>query len=328
MTRPTFRALLRDIAGSAARRMKGKPARDRARIGKREIHRGNSANEVLLHVASSTVPLAVSRLGTTENAVVKYYVENQQNGHCSFPENLTTAIRELSGFFPPDDELLSRFCRESLEHMRLVDVMAVRSEKREHTYWKFEDFFVKRYSQRSTLVDINALVPLGNPQSWTRQLKGRRVLVIHPFARTVAEQYMKRNKLFDIPDFLPDCEFDVLPAVQSIGDNSGSTGFPTWFDALEFMKAEMTKRDFEVALIGAGAYGLFLAAECKRLGRIGIHIGGASQLLFGILGRRWTDPTSPDSSAVIPFVNEHWIGPAKSEVPQGAEKVEGACYWL
>ena len=76
------------------------------------------------------------------------------------------------------------------------------------------------------------------------------------------------------------------------------------------MKKEIAHRDFDVALIGAGAYGLFLATECKRLGKVGIHIGGATQLLFGILGKRWTDPSSPDSSSVLPFINEHWTGPA------------------
>jgi hypothetical protein len=245
-----------------------------------------------------------------------------------FPENLSRAIKELSGFFPLDDELLSQFSRETLEHLGEIDVLAVRSEKREHAYWGFENFFIRRFARQSTLIELNTLVPLGNPQSWTKELKGRRVLVVHPFAHTVTQQYGKRHELFDIPDFLPDCHLDVLPAVQSVGDNSSQTGFATWFDALDSMRKEIARRDFDVALIGAGAYGLFLAAECKRLGKVGIHIGGATQLLFGILGKRWTDPNSPDSSSVLPFINEHWTGPAKAEVPAGSAKVEGGCYWV
>lgn len=328
MPRPTLRALMRDASGRVMRRLRGKPTRDRARIGRREIYLDTRANEVLIRVASSSLPLAVSRLGTTENSVVKYYVENEVNGECAFPEHLSTAIKELSGFFPLDDQLLARFSRETLEHLRKIDVMAVRSEKREHAYWNFENFFIRRFARESTLIDLNSLVPLGNPQSWTRELKGKKILVVHPFSRTVAQQFDKRHELFDIPDFLPDCELDVLPAVQSVGDNSSHTGFNTWFDALDSMKKDIARRDFDVALIGAGAYGLFLAAECKRQGKIGIHIGGATQLLFGILGKRWTDPNSPDSASVLPFINEHWIGPTESEVPAGASKVEGGCYWV
>ena len=328
MPRPTIRALFRHFVGRMLRQLKGKPSRDRSRIGNRKIHRGRSANDILVGVSSGSIPFAVSRLGTTENALVKYFVENQENGECVFPENLTTAIKELSGFFPLDDSLLSRFARETLEHLGEVDVMAVRSEIGEHSFWRFEDFFITKFARQSALIDLNALLPLGDPTSWTKSLKGKRVLVIHPFADTVARQFEKRQDLFDIPDFLPDCDLDVLPAVQSVGDNSSKTGFATWFDALDSMRAEIARRDFDIALIGAGAYGLFLASECKKQGKVGIHIGGATQLLFGILGRRWTDPNSPDSSSVLPYVNEHWTGPQASEVPAGASKVEGGCYWV
>lgn len=328
MDRPTLHALVRDMWGTVRRVLNGKPLRPRSRIGLRPIKKGQRANAVLTEIASLATPRAVSRLGTTENALVKYFVENQENGECVFPENLTTAIKELSGFFPLDDSLLSRFARETLEHLGEVDVMAVRSEIGEHSFWRFEDFFITKFARQSALIDLNALLPLGDPSSWTKSLKGKRVLVIHPFAETVARQFEKRQDLFDIPDFLPDCDLDVLPAVQSVGDNSSKTGFATWFDALDSMRAEIARRDFDIALIGAGAYGLFLASECKKQGKVGIHIGGATQLLFGILGRRWTDPNSPDSSSVLPYVNEHWTGPQASEVPAGASKVEGGCYWV
>jgi len=328
MPRPSFRALTKNIIGRLKRRLNGKSGRDRTRIGRRKIHKASAANQILIGAASSPLPLAVSRLGTTENAVVKHYVQNQVDGRCAFPESLKQAIKELSGFFPIDDDSVSRFSRETLEQLEEINVMGIRSERREHSFWSQEKFLLTKIARQSTLIDFNALVPIGNPQSWTRELKGRKVLVVHPFARTLTQQFAKRHELFDIPDFLPDCDLDVLAAVQSVGDNSSQTGFATWFDALDHMKKEIARRDFDIALIGAGAYGLFLAAECKRLGKVGIHIGGATQLLFGILGKRWTEPSSPDSRSVLPFINEHWTGPTKAEIPAGASKVEGGCYWV
>jgi hypothetical protein len=130
------------------------------------------------------------------------------------------------------------------------------------------------------------------------------------------------------PCFFSGCDLNVLPAFQNVGDIPSQTFFAIWFDALEYMKEEIARRDFDVAPIGAGAYGVFVAAECKRRGEAGIHIGGATQLLLGILGKRWTDPSSPDSSSVLPFINEHWTGPTKAEIPAGASKVEGGCYWV
>jgi glycerol-3-phosphate dehydrogenase len=54
-------------------------------------------------------------------------------------------------------------------------------------------------------------------------------------------------------------------------------------------KKRSTKKDYDVALIGCGAYGLPLASHVKRKGKQSIHLGGGLQLLFGIKGKRWDD---------------------------------------
>lgn len=76
----------------------------------------------------------------------------------------------------------------------------------------------------------------------------------------------------------------MIRAVQSLGGNSQ---FKDWFEALEYMKTEIDKVDYDICLIGAGAYGFPLAAHVKRQGKQGVHLGGALQLLFGIKGKRW-----------------------------------------
>ncbi len=57
-----------------------------------------------------------------------------------------------------------------------------------------------------------------------------------------------------------------LRTVKAVQSNAGNkTRFATWFDALESMKEEISRHDFDVAVIDAGAYGLPLAAFCKSL---------------------------------------------------------------
>ena len=50
------------------------------------------------------------------------------------------------------------------------------------------------------------------------------------------------------------------------------------------MKSQMDQTDYDIALIGCGAYGFPLAAHAKRMGKQAIHMGGSLQLLFGIRG--------------------------------------------
>jgi Cys-tRNA synthase (O-phospho-L-seryl-tRNA:Cys-tRNA synthase) len=89
------------------------------------------------------------------------------------------------------------------------------------------------------------------------------------------------------------------------------------------MKDEMTKKDFDVALIGCGAYGMPLAAHAKSMGKVGIQLAGWTQMLFGVYGERWVSQQSEYSR----FINEYWIRPNESEKPSESKGVENGCYW-
>lgn len=90
----------------------------------------------------------------------------------------------------------------------------------------------------------------------------------------------------------------------------------------QYMKKEIDKVDYDICLIGCGAYGFPLAAHVKRTGKKAIHLGGGLQLLFGIRGKRWDMRDEYKS-----LMNEYWIRPSEDETPVVAKKVEGACYW-
>ena len=79
-----------------------------------------------------------------------------------------------------------------------------------------------------------------------------------------------------------------------------------------------------MAIIGCGAYGFPLAAKLKAAGKQAIHLGGATQLMFGIKGYRWENNYP---SKIATFFNDAWIHPSASETPKGAETVEKGCYW-
>jgi len=128
------------------------------------------------------------------------------------------------------------------------------------------------------------------------------------------------ERLWDDPDVLPGFDLQVIKAVQSIAGEP--TEFATWFDALEYMKAEMNARDFDVCLVGAGAYGPPLAAHAKSLGRKGVVIGGGTQILFGIRGKRWDERED-----FVGSFNGYWVRAKPSEVSRNAEAVEEGCYW-
>ena len=109
--------------------------------------------------------------------------------------------------------------------------------------------------------------------------------------------------------------------------------FKTWFEALDYMYDEVMKKDFDVALIGCGAYGFPMAAHVKRSGKKAVHLGGATQLLFGIKGNRWEDPMYGVKEWGLPkgfyteMFNPYWAKAGKDRRPANADSIEGACYW-
>ena len=115
----------------------------------------------------------------------------------------------------------------------------------------------------------------------------------------------------------------TLKAIQTLCGEKDER-FGTWFDALDYMYKEAMKIDFDIAIIGCGAYGMPLAAMLKKAGKQAIHLGGATQLLFGIKGRRWEENYP---SKIATFFNEYWVYPAESEKPKNASTVEMGCYW-
>ena len=96
------------------------------------------------------------------------------------------------------------------------------------------------------------------------------------------------------------------------------------------MKKEILAIDFDVALLGCGAYGFPLAAGIKKAGRQAVYMGGVLQILFGILGRRWDGSRFGGiehmDESLKRYYSDAWIYPLEQR-PADADKVEYGPYW-
>ncbi|QNU23476.1 hypothetical protein [Geobacillus zalihae] len=270
-------------------------------------------NQLIGELIASNNPLMIARLGATELACVVEYLEKREKGK-KWSDSIKKRMSTLSGFFPATDDMLDRFSVEFLEHVSNVDVMGI-------WYNPKEDKICRNYCPNASYVALKALEPYYVSDPWSQYLANRKVLVIHPYDETITSQFInKRKLLFNNEKVLPPFELSTIKAVQSIANNK--TPFKNWFEALEYMCDEITKKDFDIAIIGAGAYGLPLASFVKNMGKQAVHMGGATQILFGIKGKRW------DSHEFISkLYNEHWVRPSIKDIPKNYKDVEGGCYW-
>ena len=283
--------------------------------------------KIFEELINSPSPIMIARYGSTELTCVLAYILSRSDK--SFVEKSIDYIRgeipafwfghknrtEIcanSGFFPNDKKLIIQFSERMMKDSKQLDVLL--------TWLNGEKYTFPFLPESCKIISLWDIEPFFQQTPWTMCLQGKKVLVIHPYAKTIEKQYRNRHNIFPAKQVLPEMDLKTLKAVQTIENNKSP--FATWFHALQYMEEEIDKIDFDIALIGAGAYGLPLAGHIKRTGKKAIHIGGSLQLYFGIIGLRWENMAHFKA-----LFNEHWVRPLPEEYPEDYKKMEGGAYW-
>ena len=290
-------------------------------------YQGQNASDYLKTILSKNQPCMISRFGDLEFAALLTYLniaENQsflsksinyitgKSGCFWWDDKLIQLIADTTGFFPTNESSLQQLCELYLKDIKNIDVLGS---------WLVDDKQIKQtFFPNAKTVRLEDLEPYYHQNPWSEILKEKTVLVIHPFEESIKSQYENRSLLFQDTRILPCFELKTLKAVQSIGNTDGQ--FSTWFEALDYMCEQITNIEFDVAIIGAGAYGLPLASFVKKLGKKSIHLGGATQILFGIKGHRWEQRLFFQK-----LFNEHWVYPLAVERPKAFQKADSGAYW-
>lgn len=281
--------------------------------------KGEKANKLIFDSLTQDSPLMIARfgafeLGIAQSILTPFNLKNLSRflkgdiASIGFNKNLAESFCNNAGFFPNDKKLIHRYAHMLIQDMKECDILGS---------WLPGEKFFSAHLINSKSVPLKDLEPFNHLFPWTKALSGKKILVIHPFEDTIRHQWNIKDQLFPSPDILPDFELQIIKAVQSIAGNESR--FNNWFDALDYMKGEIDTRDFDIALIGCGAYGFHLAAHIKRLGKKAVHMGGVLQIMFGIMGKRW--------EGKYPFINDKWIHPLQSDIIKDKESVEDGCYW-
>jgi hypothetical protein len=262
-------------------------------------------------------PGAVGKIGAGEIAALRHYMRRADSGgRCEFwPGYVARNLHRIAGVYPPEPAVFSRFCRTYAEALTSLDALAV--------WFNFgENAALRRYVPNATLMHLNALEPFYHDPPWSRHLAGKSVIVMSPFAATIEAQYRRRQQIWrGRPHVLPDFQLRAIGVPLSA--YLASPEYPDWFAALDAMRTRMeAAMPFDVAIVGAGAWSISLVAHAKKLGAWAIHLGGATQILFGVKGRRWET-----NKRITAFYNEAWTRPSESETPANVQAVEGGCYW-
>jgi hypothetical protein len=151
----------------------------------------------------------------------------------------------------------------------------------------------------------------------------QRWLVISPFVKSMQKQVVHLEKVFSKFDWSvrlkgmeTRCRFLRCPFFSYLE----ASPYRDWSEGLYKLTEAALREEFDIALVGAGAWSLPLLGNLKKAGKKGIHLGGSTQVAFGIQGKRWDGYWSR-------YYNDCWIRPLSEDTPAGHEQKEDGCYW-
>ncbi len=251
----------------------------------------------------------ISRLGSNEaKCAGEHFFKNSRFSKVSFDK-----MSREAGFFPAEKQALEQFSEMTRASLGVSDLLGV---------WNtdFQHQLLAEFASQSRFCELGSLEPFFSDMPWTQSLSGKRVLVVNPFETSIIRNYADRAELPLINRLLPEFHLTVLRPPLTLAGNIVNNS--SWFDELARLRDQVQEINFDVAILGCGSYGMPLAAFVKELGRVAIHLGGSTQLLFGVKGARWA--SRKDFSEKF---EGSWRFPDESERPSNFKAVEGGCYW-
>ncbi|WP_308757434.1 hypothetical protein [uncultured Bacteroides sp.] len=168
------------------------------------------ANDYILSLLLTEKPHLISKFGTIELNTLTCYKLNKQKKYsikeyfnyikgdipCLWWNIGLKPLCKNAGFFPEDNSLTEKYYQTNINAIKNIDILG--------SYLKNESYF-KTELRNAVKVNLDGYyAPFYWNNPWTKYLKNKKVLVVHPFSEEIQQQYAKRRLLWKNPDILPD----------------------------------------------------------------------------------------------------------------------------
>jgi hypothetical protein len=272
-------------------------------------------NNFIAHHLKINKVFTAGKMGVTEGKILYHFLVHKQIDKNSLHEGFLH-----SGIFPETEETVNYFCNVYLESLKCLNI----APRWCTCILPFEEQIYNKYNPECYNTRLQDLEPYYFDKPWSHNLQDKKVLVISSFTKSIEYQYpnfeniwsgyLKKNFILETLKF---------PFCIGLTNDGEMEKYGNYKNCLEHYKNIISKKDFDVCIIGAGAYALPLCSYIKNeMNRTSIHLGGATQILFGILGNRWNAHNN-----IQRHVNKLWKKPFPEEIPINCQLMEGGCYW-
>jgi len=273
---------------------------------------------------------AAGKLGYAEQVWLssQWSLEKHPENH-SFQRAVRASARfhacKQMGAFPSDDQYLDSAVHKLSESVKDMDYLAVHESP-------LIEGIVDHLELKSKLLDFGGIepnrdLPYKIEDCYLPFLKDKRILLITTPAELLASRATKETfeatwRNIHCPWFYP-ASVDFL-TFDSLLDDSTHNKYASSLDLLNEICSQISKREFDIAFVGASSLGIPIVDHVKSIGKVGLSLGGHLQVLFGVQGKRWRD----DPNWQRAYWNEAWLEmPSEYKPIQKDWTVDDGAYW-
>jgi len=300
---------------------------------------------------SDKIPIMIGKIGANELLVIYQSIGILQNQITDFAPDIKREGCVSAGIYPPTKEGFLIFVKAYLDAIKSMNIMASWNDNilqvEEHIW---NNFIIKDANNANNVNNANntnehyGLVELTTLESfytepkywWQNLYENKTILIISPFVKSIQTQLdlNKRDKVWTgkWTNFWSKSitfKYIKFPHPYYISSDADKSKYPKNLDLLlKKYQDEIDKvSEFDIALVGTGAYSILLCDYIKRIkNKNAFHLGGGLQMMCGVYGHRW-EPSFNKSPFLKEYMNEHWIRPLSEEIPPIYEAQENGAYF-
>jgi hypothetical protein len=277
-----------------------------------------ASNMYLIDLIKTGEPFFISRLGGE--------IINSYNYMVNKKLTYTGTLDVNAGIYIKNDMDLVTYYQMYYNAVKNSDALAVfNSISNIASHEKYFMNNIKLQGLSSRVLEPFYLI-LENQIPWSHHLLGKKILIISPFVDSFQKQLTNGFNMFVDPTkriFHKDQEFVFYKSFNTLAGNHIHSN---WIETFNIMCEDISKLDFDIALLSCGGYGMPLSNYIKNnLKKSVIYVGGGLQLLFGVIGQRWL--THPIIGKIIQQNSKQFIRPSGNEIVRNKHMVENGCYW-
>jgi hypothetical protein len=294
-----------------------------------ELESGPALRRRLADAIEGRRPFAVGKIGPSELHWMAYPILRESGssavGMRLFERQMFLHGVKNAGIFPAERQYYLDYNATYVRDTRNLDSIGVflHGEKMERiVVAKYELTRLTHYLNH----EPNRSTPDRPEQCYLPLLRDKKILIVCPFAELLRERaqkevfeavWAKTGKKWFHPGSIDAVEFPYGVCAETRQRYASASVL------IDEINREISRRDFDVALIGAAGMAIPIASYVKSLGRIAIDLGGHLQVLFGVIGKRWREQEEWRER----YFNDAWIDMPARYRPAETDVCDRGAYW-